>query len=61
MKNLIIARNIFRVILLFFLILSLFIPKDINRIFFNMVYSMLSIGLMGVIIIEIILFIKKKK
>lgn len=60
MNRLIIVRNVFRIILLTFLIISLFIPKDLNCIIFNMVYSMLSIGLLGVIITEIILFIKKK-
>jgi len=60
MKNLIFIRNVFRVILLTFLIISLFMPKDTNYIIFNLAYSMLSIGLLGMIILEIILFTKKK-
>jgi len=60
MKKLIFIRNGFRGILLFFLIVSLFLSRDVNHVLFNFIYIMLSIGLIGMIVLEIILFIKKK-
>jgi len=61
MKKLIFIRNIFRGILLFSLIFRSFFVKDINYTWNIITYIFLAFGLIGVVSLEVILFIEKKK
>ncbi len=60
MKTLILLRDIFRVMLLTTLIFRLFFVKHLSYIWNISSYIILSIGLVGMIIMEIVIYMRNK-
>jgi hypothetical protein len=61
MRKLNVIRNIFRGLLLCSLIFRSFFLKDINYTWNIITYLLLAFAIVGLISLEIMLFIKKKK
>ena len=61
MKSLILIRNIFRAIILISLVFRLFFIKNLSYSWNVSSYILLAIGLAGMIILEIIIYIYNKR
>lgn len=61
MKSLLLIRNIFRAILLISLVFRLFFVKSLSYNWNVSSYIILAIGLSGMIVLEILIYLGKKK